>query len=396
MDQSAGAGGEVFALTDEQIVGLDESVTIGSLETSPHSTPASRAESAERESLLPADVQPNILGTAPQTSPSEVPRWLAERMRDPSDGAAAKELWDGKQKTDAEVAAYREAFATPADARALKELYPGGVAEAKAAADRARELDTIDAAFYRGDAAARAQLARQLMQQDPAAFRAMVEVGLQLLHSTPQTTGQGTAAAPNPRASTATQVNPQQPAQAEPGSDVVASYRQFESTANAELEKSVSASIARAMEQALPNLRLRDQRTGEAGPLQDRLRGAVREEVDAALRNDRELGEQVTRILAGRNFSDSSRTQVVRLIEARAQQLVPGAVKRVVSSWTDTMLARSSGANAAAANTTGSHNQATPQPARNNPRATPENGNAPSRPIDYRHLSDEQILGGGF
>jgi hypothetical protein len=46
------------------------------------------------------------------------------------------------------LAAYRAAFATPEDARALKELYPGGVNEARTAANRARLLDDIDRAYF--------------------------------------------------------------------------------------------------------------------------------------------------------------------------------------------------------------------------------------------------------
>ena len=53
--------------------------------------------------------------------------------------------------------------------------------EAKAAAERARQLDEIDAAYYRGDAAARGQLAQRMMLEDPRAFREMVEAGVRLL-----------------------------------------------------------------------------------------------------------------------------------------------------------------------------------------------------------------------
>ena len=128
--------------------------------------------------------------------------------------------------------------------------------------------------------------------------------------------------------------------------EVVRAYGEFERSANAELEKSVGGAIARAMEQALPNLRsMRASPSqlkasgADAGPLQERLAGAVREEVEAALKSDRELGEQVARILAGKRFDAGARGQVVRLIDARAQQLVPGAVKRVVGTWTQATLA---------------------------------------------------------
>ncbi len=64
----------------------------------------------------------------------------------------------------------------------------------------------------------------------------------------------------------------------------------------------------------------------------------MREDVEAALKSDAQLGEQVARILGARRFDDAARAQVVRVIDARAQQLVPGAVKRVVGSWTTATL----------------------------------------------------------
>jgi hypothetical protein len=312
-------------------------------------------------------------------------------MQDLRHGGEAKEFWDGKQRAEKEAAAYREVFATPEDARALKEIYPGGVSEAKSAAERARTLDEIDAAFYRGDAAARMQLAQRMMAQDPAAFREIVEAGVRLLNvardARPVTREEGNGSEPwfesgaanvevlrdakdaSPRMTRATKLEVGQldggvkpPLQVEAKSaqalrdsrqagvpvpqEVVRAYGEFERSANGELEKSVGGAIARAMEQALPNLRTMRARPSQlrasgadAAPLQERLAGAVREEVEAALKSDRQLGEQVARILAGKRFDAGARGQVVRLIDARAQQLVPEAVKRVVGAWTQTTLA---------------------------------------------------------
>ena len=58
----------------------------------------------------------------------------------------------------------------------------------------------------------------------------------------------------------------------------------------------------------------------------------MREEVETALRSDGSLGEQVARVLSGRRLDEAARMQVVRLIGDRAEQLVPGAVRRVVGS----------------------------------------------------------------
>ena len=75
-------------------------------------------------------------------------------------------------------------FAAPDEVRALAELYPGGLSQAKTAAERARTLDEIDAAYFGTAAgtpeqvsASRAQLAQKMLRDDPAAFREMVFAG---------------------------------------------------------------------------------------------------------------------------------------------------------------------------------------------------------------------------
>jgi len=461
---STGAGSDVFALTDEQIIGVEPETQAGAdLEqadgTSRQDAGATKTRAdgnaadgrlvdGAGEGLTPEGVSYRPQGTSDKPegmSPKpegasngdaqaqEVPQWLAERMRDPSHGVEARELWDGKQRAEKEAAAYREVFATPAEARTLKEIYPGGVNEAKAAAERARTLDEIDAAFYRGDGAARAQLAQKMMQQDPAAFREMVEAGVRLLGTaggqlvdgvgeglTPEGVsykpegisgkperivgkGDGTSHRDGHGASANAAVAP----------EVVSAYRVFEKAANAELEKSVGGAIARMMEQALPNLKMMgaNGREGAQGsaPLQERLAGAVREEIEAALKSDGQLGEQVGKILAGRRFDDGARAQVVRLIDTRAQQLVPGAVRRVVGSWTQATL----GAHGTRRNPSEVEHEGLGETQRRaaaalvrkeNERqvsgknektgvARREAGTSRGRRVDYGKLSDEEILG---
>ena len=191
--------------------------------------------------------------------------------------------------------------------------------------------------------------------------------------------------------------------------EVASRYREFERATNAELEKSVGGAIGRAMEAALPNLRNASGSggNGQTAPLQERLRTAVREEVESALRSDASLGEQVARILSGRRLDEAARAQVVRLIDARAQQLVPGAVRRVVGSWTQaTSGARKTDAvstsgglgaeerrveQASSSSRTASGEQAVN---RNQQAAAGSAGRGAQRGrVDYRKLSDEQILG---
>ena len=195
----------------------------------------------------------------------------------------------------------------------------------------------------------------------------------------------------------------------------VAAYAAFEKAANEDLERSVGGAIERTIQQALPNL----SSTGDApamgarhassvlearpAPLQARLTAAVRQDVEAALKGDRQLGEQIAQILSARRFDNETRAQVVRLIGERAQQLVPGATKRVLNDWTQTTLAahRVRGARADAASARREVTPASGEPPRGiaaNQRATTNrparNDAAKSSParVDYRKLSDEQIL----
>jgi hypothetical protein len=426
-DVGGNSAPEIFALTDEQI-----------LELEPEGREAENGSTGREKVNDRGDAGKNLTpeGVSYSGVAQEPPAWLAREMKDPWVGDEARELWEGVQRAQREAAAYREAFATPEDARALKEIYPGGVAEAKGAAVRARELAEIDAVFFGAAGkpaeelrAGRTALVEKLYAQDPAAFREMVEAGVRIL---------GAAGGHRPVASEREEVNaetqrreekpaPSKPEGAAPGiggradgksaqpgmavpQEVAQQYREFERATNAELEKSVGGAIGRAMEAALPNLRQANagregpfgQTQGkQAPPLQTRLATAVREEVEAALRSDASLGEQVARVLSGRRFDDGARAQVVRLIDARAQQLVPGAVRRVVGSWTQATLgvrkmeagagrdemeqrverASSSSQRTASGDSAGSRSAQTV--GRNVPRGR----------VDYRKMSDEQILG---
>ena len=394
---------EVFALTDEQIVGLTpedgdpRSAASDQEGTEPH---RSRGEAVARDAnQVPGSADsPRTDAKSAQAGvpvPQQAPQWLAERMQDPWCGEQASEFWEDTQNARREAAAYREVFATPEDARTLKEVYPGGIGEAKTAAERARALDEIDAAFYHGDAAARTQLAQRMMAQDPAAFRQMVEAGLRLLGRVD--TGQRSEATSDPQSAIRDHAETKSTQAGTPVPDeVLRAYGEFERSANAELENTVGSAITRAMEQALPNLRAMKaqgaQRDGEVAPLQERLAAAVREEVEAGLKSDRQLGEQVARLLAGKRFDAQARAQVVRLIDARAQQLVPSAVRRVVTSWTQTTLA------AHGKDTSARRENPEPAPRAAAASAKTEAKTAPRAPIrprrfDYGRLTDEQIVG---
>ena len=456
---SGGTSQEVFALTDEQILGMEPEAGVASgsslteeqlLEATGTSVERGAVEGAAEGKATTGDAAPrDATEQAKAIGAQAPPQWLAERMRDPWHGEEAKELWEGAVQARQEAAAYREAIATPAEARALKEIYPGGVNEAKSAAERARQLDEFDGAYFGAPgkpaealSAARVQLAQRLMEQDPAAFREMVAAGVRLLEgrgqsspgseqrqdagSKPGSLDSGLQNAQTFARDDKSQIDREAGARkgltpegvsyrdgngGQPGApQVPPAYANFEKATNADLEKSVGGAIARAMEQALPNLKSLD-RAGRDGaehgtPLQERLGAAVREDVEAALKSDAQLGEQVAKILGARRFDDATRAQVVRVINARAQQLVPGAVKRVVGSWTTATLGTRGKSRAAeeglddsraARETAAKPTPQTGKSGQSSGRSESSEARAPGRVanrgrVDYGKLSDEQIL----
>ncbi len=334
-------------------------------------------------------------------------------MADPQTGAEARTLWDAIQQERQEASAYREIFAKPQ--------------EAKSAAERARLLDDIDRAYFAGDATQRAQLATTMLREDPAAFREMVFAGLRALEEAEKGTNTSAEAANIPRLSKAlgaersnAPVGVQLYPERERGNAAphlgntpaveahLAAYAAFERSANEELERSVVGTIERTLDQALPNGGRAD-----GAAMKTRLASTIRQDIEKALQGDQQLGQQVAQILAARRsggspafrFDDQARAQVVRLIGERAQQLVPGAAKRVLNDWTQTTLAshRARTNRTEAVSTRREVATANPEPRTGSPPTSATRGqqNQPrrqdtsttnARKVDYRKLSDEQIL----
>src|ERR1700686_4380857 len=375
------AGKDLFILSDEQILDIapeTEAPSEARQVTDPRSpghqisTNSQTEQSGDRSSSSPPNTsQTSRESRATSHESAEPPAWLAAQMQGPWGGEKAGGFWDGVQQARSEAAAYRAAFSSPEDARALKELYPGGVSEARAAAERGRLLEEIDRAYFGGAgnspeqlSASRAQLAQRMLQEDPAAFREMVEAGIRVLQESagPQNHGRKSLASAvsgeaesnlNTRATTspvaAQHAAPLQENQLNvptPGAihndAQVAAYAALERGANEDLERTVGGAIERTLQQA-PPAGERNYAPGPSGqhaaPLQQRLAQAVRQDVEKALQGDRQLGEQVAQILSSRPFDNDTRAQIVRLISDRAQQLVPGAAKRVLNEWTQTTLA---------------------------------------------------------
>ena len=450
---------DLFVLTDEQILEIEPEAA----DAAPVGQPflAVQAQTAETASAKPSPESPH--DATPENAsqlrrpnaqpgmavPPEPPPWLAAQMKDPWSGEEARELWNGVVQARQEVAAYRAAIASPEDARAFKELYPGGVNEARVTASRARLLDQIDQAYFGATSstpeqttASRAQLAAMMLREDPVAFREMVFAGLRALEAAEKGSSGAAHVSEFPRLAQVFAVSNDSPgspaADGGPGSpggaspaptgtvpisarapqvashespvsshqSLPAAYAAFEKATNEDLERSVGATITHTIEQALPNLKASDERATVGAryivPLHERLSAAVRQDVEAALKGDRQLGEQIAQILSARRFDNETRAQVVRLIDDRARQLVPSAARRVINEWTHATLAAHRG-NAGRSDVASTRREVEPVAAPGPPAGQAGTGRAAvssqaaetrsgARRVDYRKLSDEQIL----
>ena len=401
---------ELFALTDEQIleiepVDVNDAVTVEQplLAVPTHSD--GKDNTTQRSARSAASTQTGVTEKPAQAIrgseqvgmpvlPAEPPAWLARQMNDPWVGEEARELWDGVLRAQAESAAYKQVFEKPEAARA--------------AAERARALDEFDAAYFGAagksaeeTSAARTALAQRLLREDPQAFKEMVSAGITALEDLNVAPPFRAASSMSDAASAASDAGLKPGAtQTRSGADAehgahLAAYAEFEKAANADLEKSVGATIERALQQALPNAG-----RGDSDGLKSRLATGVRQEIEKALQGDRQLGDQVAQVLSSRRFDDAARAQVVRLINERAQQLVPSATKRVLNDWTQATLtahrsktekreAASQRADLAPAQQ-GRESAATGTGRGTAGRAAPPP--SPRGRIDYKKLSDEQIL----
>jgi hypothetical protein len=425
---------DLFLLTDEQILEIDPEPQDVTLREDAPSRSTQQNGTQGGTSTAPPSNQPATDGarlgesgsrsaehaSSPGAIPTQPPAWLAETMNDPQRGGEARALWEGAQRAQNEASAYREIFAKPEDART--------------AAQRARLLDDIDRAYFGAQGgtadqarASRTQLAAMMLREDPAAFREMVFEGLRALEAAnvaapvraasaaanPQVPAQDAGAAFRTPVESGVQRAELKPGAVSPAQEAqLAAYGFFEKAANEELERSVGSAIDRALQQALPNLSKEEGATGagarESVPLRSRLGATIRDDVEKALQGDRQLGEQIAQILSARRFDNETRAQVVRLIGERAQQLVPGAAKRALNDWTQATLAahrmrsrtgdaQSSRVDLSPATGQGSKASAPTASASRNAReeknrATPPRNTAKSSRLDYRRLSDEQIL----
>src|SRR5467141_486762 len=428
-------------LTDEEILGL-EPVGAASKEHNRVAPQDDKAESAGARHAVP--LQPEAQGARPVSSAMEVqaapgmPQWMVAAAGDPKHGAEAQRLWQEHQ-------AFRASFASPDEARAMKELFPGGAQEAQTLRQAAQAVDQLDAAIYSGDARAQSEVVAELARANPAAFRQLFAEAEKVLAGMGQSqpvsgrtptlreTREGWGTQPNPSASqhstTAGHPSPvadnpsARPAELRASESPVTDHQspfgsaqgkpvtdhpsaplrasqspQFDPAAYAAFERSTNDTVARDVRVAVGDTLARVLPEGIAEGAARRIGEDIFNEIHRTLAADRTLSEQVGEILRGSSreftasgwrFGTAEQQRVAALLAGRAKQLVPGVSRRVIGEWTSSMLGASRSKAARQASAASRVDIAAPGGSLD---SMPLRAMS-SREINYASMSDDEILG---
>jgi hypothetical protein len=375
---TSGRSSNGAALTDEQILGIGaEDTAAPSREEEGVQPAASQDSTAVGEAARAQDAGRDARGAVRDAPP--VPEWLKPLFADPKVGREVQSLWDRHQ-------AYLDVFPTVAEARAFKELFPGGAEAAKKLLAESEEVAEVDDAYFSADPRVQSQLAANLYQDDPAAFRSMLSQSARVLaerdpaayhalssdilasalqaeqfdqhvelmrqareRGDSEALGRLTdqlikwsqkfgSASPPAAGRPATAKDPQQAELARQREQLqreqqefrASQYGAFQQSANDAVVSQVRQSIEAATAAVLP--------TGISDGAKKRIAEDIFAEVNSTLQGDRGLTRQVAGILRQWNFDEQTKQQVVNLIFGRAKALIPTVAKRIVSDWTTSVL----------------------------------------------------------
>jgi hypothetical protein len=288
----------------------------------------------------------------------------ANEMRN-SNGPADQEKLNGVLEANPELRdawrdaqAYREVFATPAEAQAATKLLG--------------DLNRMDALFYSQRPEDHAELARTVAQLDPQAFASLARAMSSLA-----TSAAGPAKFPAATAPERDGVSTKNPEPATTPGLSAAQSKFFQAT-NAAAVQGVMEAIEAQVGRLLPE--------GIAKSARNRVAGEIYRELDATLQGNRALGQQMRDAFRSGALDDAHRRAIVSLVAGRARQALPGVAKRVLNEWTNTIV---------------SANQDRRTRQRNAERRVDISGSSggndgrraiSSRDIDYGRMTDGDIL----
>jgi hypothetical protein len=388
-------------LTDEEILGIDP-IGTGASKSNGQSSEAENPPSTEHADALgtrrdssgeetPRNDNAQVSAAEHQATGAPMPAWMQTLARDPQHGVEARQLWQEHQ-------AFRAAFSSPEEARAIKELFPGGVQDARTLRQASQAVDQIDAAIYSGDARAQSEVVAELARANPAAFRSLFAEAAKVLStlsgnsqvaaSTPGSNDQGYN---NP--TQAQSVSQQSPATNHPSLPLRASESQgthhaFDPAAYASFERSTNDFVAREVRAAVADTLTRVLPEGVAEGAARRIGDDIFNEIHRTLAADRTLSEQVGEVLRERRFGSPEQQRVESLLTGRAKQLVPGVSRRVIGEWTSSVLGTSRNKAARQAAAASRVDIAAPGGSRDSAPLRPMS----PRAVNYASMSDDEIL----
>src|SRR5258708_1026853 len=360
-------------------------------------------------------------GASGNAAAPAMPEWMAAAAGDPLHGAEAQKLWQEHQ-------AFRASFSSPAEARAIKELFPGGAQEAQTLRQAAQAVDQLDAAIYSGDARAQSEVVAELARANPAAFRQLFSEAAKGLAGFGQAVpaeqngwgkgqvgeegGKGEGVPGNNQTPTlsatadegwgtqrnTTQQNPIAAQSPTTNHESRVTNHAFDPAAYAAFERSTNDTVARDVRGAVGDTLTRVLPDGIADGAARRIGDDIFNEIHRTLASDRTLSDQIGEILRGSarestangwRFGMAEQQRVASLRASRAKQLVPGVARRVIGEWTSSVLGASRSKSARQASAAARVDIAAPGGSLDSTPLRPMS----NREIDYASMSDDQILG---
>jgi hypothetical protein len=232
-----------------------------------------------------------------------------------------------------EASAYRETFATPEAARA--------------ATASLGDLNRMDALFFSKRPEDHAELARAVAKLDPDAFASLARAMNLLANDATRKSSDGARTSgmrelfadrangtqQPTQASAQNQIQNQAPNQSRPrdaGPTLTPAQMDFFHSTNAAAVSSVVDSIESQVERLLPE--------GMSKSARNRVVGEIYRELDATLRGNRALGQQMRDAFRSGGLDEEHQRAIVSLVTGRARQALPGVAKRVLNEWTTTVV----------------------------------------------------------
>jgi hypothetical protein len=328
---------------------------------------------------------------------AQMPEWMAALAGDPKAGQEAQALWREHQEFRAAFSSSAEARAVADEARAIKELLPGGVRDAVSLREATASVERIDAALFSGDARAQSEVVTELARANPAAFRSLFAEAARVLAGMGQKAevGGSRLEVGNLEASTSRELSAGQDADQvtratghEPR-DTVRESPRFDPAAYASFERATNDAVARDVRGSIGETLARVMPEGVAEGAARRIGEDIFNEVHRALAADRALSEQVAAVLHDRRFGGAEQQRVAALLAGRAKQLVPSVARRVIGEWTSSVLNTARAKASRQALAASRVDIAAPGGSAD---SMPLRG-MPAREVNYASMSDEEILG---